>query len=233
MPETQGYPHPELLETPAWLLEHYQDPDVKVLDARGARDYAQGHIPGALLLPSPVFKAEGSPETCSVDEFAATAGALGIRPTDTVIAYDAGGPQAARAWWAFTRFGHPTVRMLHGGLRAWTAAGGPLSTEPAVAVPATYTPNPAHDEIACTIPQAVGVHGREDVLFWDTRTLDEYTGADPRNNPAERVGHIPGAVHLEWTDLTDPATGLFKPAEEMRRILNEKGITPQKDVIAY
>ncbi len=71
------------------------------------------------------------------------------------------------------------------------------------------------------------------MLFWDTRTAEEYSGADGRNNPADRVGRIPRAVHLEWSELTDPATGLFRPAEEMRRVLEAKGITPEKEVVAY
>ena len=233
MPLTEGYPHPELLETPEWLAAHLDDTRLKVLDARSATDYGEGHIPGAILLPSPVFKAEGSPETCSADEFAKLAGGLGVRPSDTVVCYDAQGTGAARAWWAFTHFGHAPVRFLHGGWKAWQAGGYPIEMKPSTYPPVDY--HQAHPEagLACSLPQAVDALKQGEVLFWDTRTADEFSGADPRSNPADRVGHIPRAVHLEWSDLTDTATGLFKPADEMRRILSAKGITPEKEVVTY
>ena len=75
--------------------------------------------------------------------------------------------------------------------------------------------------------------GDNDVLFWDTRSEDEYTGARANNLPPERTGHIPRAIHLEWSELTDPATGMFRPADEMREVLAAKGITPEKEVVTY
>lgn len=231
MPLTEGYPHPECLETPEWLAQHLKDPEVRIVDARSPKDYAEGHIPGAINAPSPLFKAGDGMETCSAEEFAQVAGQMGIRATDTVIAYEPAGAGAGRVWWAFERFGHPTVRYLPGGLKAWRAAGHPVSTEPFQYPPVRYQVQQPHDDLACTVPQAISSLGREGVLFWDTRSADEYTGADARNNP--RVGHIPKAVHLEWSDLTDTATGMFKPAEEMRRILDAKGIRPEMEVITY
>ena len=54
-----------------------------------------------------------------------------------------------------------------------------------------------------------------------------------RGNPEDRLGHLPHAVHLEWNELVDGETGLFKPADEMRRILTAKGITPDANVVTY
>ena len=233
MPETSEYPHPELLETTEWLAAHLDDADLVVVDARRPEEYAEGHIPGALNLASPVFKAEGSLETCSAEEFAEVVGALGIRPTDTVICYDAGGPIAARLWWAFTRFGHEQTRYLHGGLRKWIEEGRPLETAPPTRSPVTYQLGAQREELACTLPQAIERLGSDDVLFWDTRSEEEFTGARAMNNPEHRVGHIPRAIHLEWSELADPATGLFRPAEETREVLAAKGITPEQEIVTY
>lgn len=233
MTQSHSYPNEQILATPQWLVDRLQEPGVKVIDARSAKDYQEGHILGAIVLPGRVFKAEDSFETCSPDEFAQFAGSLGVRPGDTVVSYDANGPQSARVWWAFTRFGHREVRFLHGGIRQWQAAGYPLVTESTPVEPVTYTLGEQLPHLACSLPQAVDSLGKEGVLFWDVRTPGEYTGEDGRGNPPDRVGHVPGAVHLEWTDLTVPATGLFKPPDEMRRILEAKGITPDREVIAY
>ena len=97
MPETSGYPHPELLETTEWLAAHLGDEALVILDGRGAQEYGEGHIPGAIHVAMPAFKASGSLETCSPEEFAEAAGTLGVGPSDTVICYDAGGPVATDA----------------------------------------------------------------------------------------------------------------------------------------
>ncbi len=233
MVEHKAYPHEELLASPSWLAEHLNDPNIKLVDSRAARDYTAGHIPGAISLTSPAFKAQGALETCSAEEFADTVGGLGIGPSDTVVCYDDRGPSAARTWWAFTRFGHGDVRFLHGGIRQWQEAGYNLATEPGSHSPVAYELGEGHDELACTLPQAIDSLNDADALFWDTRSAEEYSGVNASNNPADRVGHIPRAVHIEWNELTDPATGFFKPANEMRGILEAKGITPEKQIITY
>lgn len=92
------YPNSDVLVSGAWLAQHAHDPDVKIIDTRSAQDYAAGHIPGAVLLPNGAFRSTGGvPNVCIPDEFAAMAGALGVRATDTVICYDGtGGDRATR-----------------------------------------------------------------------------------------------------------------------------------------
>ena len=233
MAETWDYPNPEPLAAAGWLNEHLNDAGLRIIDGRGGREYAAGHIPGAILLPAPAFKAAGSSETCSPDEFAAAAGAMGIRVADTVVCYDANGPTAARAWWAFTRFGHQNVKFLHGGFDAWLSTGGPLSTDTVALTPSFYDLIGDRPGYACTLPQALASVGRSGVVLWDTRSEGEFTGADPRTIDPEKAGHIPGAVHLQYSELVDKATGMFKPAAEMRQLLAVRGITPESEVVAY
>jgi thiosulfate/3-mercaptopyruvate sulfurtransferase len=226
------YPHGDLLASATWLAAHLNDPTVKVLDARSSAGYAAGHIPGAVLLPATAFRStSGVPDTCTAEEFAATAGALGVRPTDTVVCYD--GVTGARAWWAFTRFGHQQVRFLNGTFRHWQDGGHPVSADAAPPQPVNYQMGPTQDHLACSLQFAIDNQGGNDVLFWDVRSEGEFTGADPRSNPPQRAGHLPRAIHLEWTDLVDATTGMYKPAAEMRALLANKGITPEKEVVAY
>jgi thiosulfate/3-mercaptopyruvate sulfurtransferase len=70
---------------------------VKIIDARSAQDYTARHIPGAVLLPNGAFRStRGVPDACTPEEFAVTAGALGVCATDTVVCYD--GTGGARTW---------------------------------------------------------------------------------------------------------------------------------------
>ncbi|MCZ6546440.1 MAG: rhodanese-like domain-containing protein [Chloroflexi bacterium] len=228
------YPNSDLLASAAWLASHLDDPGLRIVDARSAADYAEGHIPGAVVLPERAFRSTGDiPDTCTAEEFAATAGTLGIAQDNTVICYDAAGPMAARAWWAFARYGHADVRFLNGGIRQWQAGGHPVSTDSPAIVAVDYTVSAQDDGLHCSLPQAVDAATHGGVFLWDVRTTDEYTGAVARNSPPDRAGHLPDAVHLEWTELVDVDTGLFKPADEMRAILNTAGITPEAEVVAY
>ena len=54
-------------------------------------------------------------------------GELGIAEDMTVVVYDGAGLfSAPRVWWMFRVFGARDVRILDGGLPAWTAAGHPV-----------------------------------------------------------------------------------------------------------
>ena len=107
------YPNGDLLVSAVWLAQHLHDSHVTIIDARSAQDYAAGHIPGAVFLPNGAFRStRGVPDACTPEEFAATAGRLGVHSTDTVVCYD--GTGGARTWWVFARFGHQDVRFLNG-----------------------------------------------------------------------------------------------------------------------
>jgi thiosulfate/3-mercaptopyruvate sulfurtransferase len=226
------YAHPELLASTEWLAQHLNDPKVKILDARSAGDYAEGHIPGAIVLPNGTFRGAGGSDLCTAQGFAETAGSLGITPSDTVVCYDAAGPQGGRAWWVFAHFGHPDVHFLNGGWRRWQGSGQPVSTDPATPAATIYALEHPED-LYCSLDEAVESVGKDDVLFWDVRSAGEFEGTEARGNPEDRLGRLPRAVHLEWNELVDLDTGLFKPADEMRRILTAKGITPDANVVTY
>ena len=55
----------------------------------------------------------------------------------------------------------------------------------------------------------------------------------PGFNPPPRLGHLPGAVHVEWSELFDADNGMLKPAAELTALLGAKGITPESAVAAY
>jgi thiosulfate/3-mercaptopyruvate sulfurtransferase len=71
----------------------------------------------------------------------------------------------------------------------------------------------------------------------DVRSPKEYSGEllAPENIPqegAQRGGHIPGAANIPWSQAVQE-NGTFKPAEELRALYEGRGITPEKEIIAY
>jgi thiosulfate/3-mercaptopyruvate sulfurtransferase len=70
------------------------------------------------------------------------------------------------------------------------------------------------------------------VQIMDMRTDEEWLGTNNRGNT--RVGHVPGAVHLEWLNYIEgDDSRKFKPAAELHRMLHEAGISPEKEVVTY
>ena len=87
----EGFANPDLLVTTAWLAEHGHDEGVSVVDARGAKDFAAGHVPGAVSIPlAATYDPEASGNIGSPEQIAALLGAQGIAASTHVVIYDEG-----------------------------------------------------------------------------------------------------------------------------------------------
>ena len=230
-----GLAHPEYLMEPAELLARLGEPGLVIVDLDAAAGYQRGHIPGAVHLADNYERnpATGWVNTLPPDEFAAVCRSLGIGDATPVVAYDNNmSLYAARFWWTLNYYGHRKVRVLNGGWRAWVSAGGPVRFEPppAAAAEPVFTPQVA-PSLLVSIDAVKAGCSLEDTVIWDTRSAGEYSGQVNRGN--QRAGHIAGAVHLNWLDLMDRETRRFKPPAELRRILDDRGITQDKAVFAY
>jgi len=73
--------------------------------------------------------------------------------------------------------------------------------------------------------------GDAHVVVVDNRSFNEFIGKDVRPG-ASRGGHIPGAVHLEWTKFSDKLN-TFKSAQDIEKVLNQRGITKDTKVVTY
>ena len=234
MTTTEGFAHPEFLVDAAWLAAHLDDPNVVVVDGDVEAGYLRGHIPGAVLVPDNYEKdpATGRVHILPPEGFAAMCQNLGIGDDTLVVAYDNNQSlYAARLWWALNYYGHSNVKVLDGGWRQWIAAGLPVSFDrPMPRSGATFTPR-SDESIMVKVDELKAACTLSDAVLWDVRSDGEYTGANDRGN--RRAGHIPGAVHLEWFNVMERDSHRFKPAAEIRQLLNQHGITPDKAVFAY
>jgi thiosulfate/3-mercaptopyruvate sulfurtransferase len=230
----RGYANPQLLAETGWLAEHLDDPNVRIVDARPPQQYAASHIPGAVNLTG----TNGIPraadgEMASPEEFSLVAGRLGIGNGGTIIVYDMPNQHMGLVAWAFLYYGHRDVRLLDGGFEKWLREGRPVSTQSANYPEAVFNTKPV-DAIYCSLRHAKAAHARPQSVFWDTRSLAEFHGAgEGHGKPPPRPGHIAGAAHLDWIELIDPETKTFKPAAELRALLESKGITPDREVNTY
>jgi thiosulfate/3-mercaptopyruvate sulfurtransferase len=233
----------QLLVTTDWLAEHLDDPGIRVVEVDEDTDaYNRGHIPGAVAvnwntdLQDPLRRDFVSPEA-----FAKLQDALGIGNDTTVVLY--GGNNnwfAAYAYWYYKVYGHEHVQLLDGGRKLWELEDRPLTTDtPAVEPTSGYKTGEPDLSIRAFRDQVLAEYvGREGAALVDVRSPEEYRGEKlaPDHLPqeaAQRPGHIPGAANVPWAKAVDGNTGRFLSDEELSSLYGGKGLTPDKDVVAY
>ncbi|MEV6567703.1 sulfurtransferase [Streptomyces kronopolitis] len=200
----------------------------------GRPEYEAGHVPGAVYvdldsqLAAPPGPAGRHPLP-DLDVFAAAMRAAGVRADRPVVVYDGGqGWAAARAWWLLRWTGHPDVRVLDGGLAAWQASGGTLSTDQPMPPAGDFTPLPGALPLL-TADDAAAV-ARRGVLL-DARAAERYRGEVEPIDPV--AGHIPGAVSAPTTENVAEGGTVFREAAELAKRFAALGATADTEVGVY
>jgi thiosulfate/3-mercaptopyruvate sulfurtransferase len=137
--------------------------------------------------------------------------------------------RAARDAWILQYLGHPRVRLLHGGLTAWQAAGCKLTSEPADDWTVGLRVRERADMVI-GYEEIAGSLGRPGITLLDVRDADEHAGRDKTPCCARR-GIIPGAVWIEWTRFLEG--GRFRSPEAIRGLLRESGVDPESELVPY
>jgi thiosulfate/3-mercaptopyruvate sulfurtransferase len=193
------------------------DEDVVLVDVRSPAEYEAGHIAGAINLPGKSLRTpkakpgEGDSQyifrTASGDldvaRYEQILGDAGISRDNTVIVYgnhggkgDGSIPAMLLDW-----LGQEEVRFLDGvGLSEWQAAGLPVVQERVQREPTQYVAA-ARDGFVWNLDDVERHVGTGEVVFYDTRSADEFHGVELRSN--SRGGHIPGAIFADYSDLLD------------------------------
>ena len=238
-----AYAHPEVLVSTDWVLEHHNDANVHVVEVdEDVLLYEQGHIPGAVKLDWHT-ELQRSDVRDFVDEagFAALMAEKGISNDSTVILYgDKSNWWAAYALWFFKYNGHKDVRLMNGGRQKWVAENKPLSDEKPNVAAGSYAV-PYRDEsiraYASDVLQHIIKVKDGAATMVDVRSNDEYTGKklhmpEYPQEGALRGGHIPGAQNIPWAQAVQD-DGTFKPSDDLQALYGDKGVTGDKDIIAY
>ncbi|MEU3314834.1 sulfurtransferase [Streptomyces sp. NPDC006687] len=157
---------------------------------------------------------------------------LGVGDDDAVVVYDAAGVySSARAWWMLRAMGFGRAAVLDGGLPAWSGAGLPVESGPAVYEGPrgsfTARPRPGLLVDAGTVARALA---DPDAAVLDARTRERFAGTAPEPRPGLRAGHMPGALNLPFGDLLGPG-GLMRPAGELRAVF--EALTGERERLCF
>lgn len=235
------------LISPSQLAERQKSPGLVILDCRfaledpdyGRCSYAEGHIEGAQYadlerhLSGPVIKGvTGRHPLPAADVLLQQLQAWGINADTDVVLYDDGpGAYAARAWWLLAWLGkRDGVFILDGGLKAWHAAGFPLSLDAPLVASGTFVGTPDYGLLldAEHLQKRLGQPG---LTLIDARAQARFRGEVEPIDPV--AGHIPGAQCAAFSENLG-SDGRFLPVEQLKQRFAEQlqGRSPD-ELVAY
>ncbi|TYT61238.1 rhodanese-like domain-containing protein [Natrialba swarupiae] len=230
-----------VLVSPEWVEQRLQeferdDPSLRLVEADG--EYDDGHVPGAVQID--VLADLVDVNGCGIADrrcFEEHLASRGITEDSTIVIYSTHQNQyAAYLFWLFKYYRHTDVRLLDGGKRRWEETGRPTTTdEPSVSQQTYEAPTP-NEQIRAYRTDIEAALARNMTIV-DVRSEPEYEGdrTKPPNKvlPEARVaGHIPGTVHITWSEVIDE-NGRFKDRSELERLFHRHGVELDVETIVY
>jgi thiosulfate/3-mercaptopyruvate sulfurtransferase len=240
------YAHPEVPVDTQWVADNFKD-SAKVriaeVDYDPRSNYSLGHIPGAVLfdwmqdINDPVARNVLSKQAC--EELLQRAG---LSNDTTLILYgDFNNWFAAFAFWVFKYYGYKDVRLMNGGRKKWLVEDRPVTKDITQYSRGNFKASDADKSIRVFlnyVKESLEKVRKDTVAMVDVRSPKEFTGeilAPPEypTEHAQRGGHIPGANNIPWSQAVNDNDRTFKSVDELKKLYESKGITPEKEVIAY
>jgi thiosulfate/3-mercaptopyruvate sulfurtransferase len=234
-----SYANPDVLVSTDWVSQHKNDPKVVIAEVDvDTKAYDEGHIPGAIgwnwqtQLCDTVQR-----DIISKADLEKLLSQSGIGNDTTIILYgDNNNWFAAWALWQLKMYGHNDVRIMNGGRKKWLAESRELAKDVPSPKPAKYKVSGFNGSFRTFLPEMREALNMKNYVMVDVRSPDEFTGKilSPPGLPetCQRGGHIPGAKNIPWAQACDE-DGTFKSADELKTLYASKGITSDKNVIAY
>lgn len=223
----------------AYVKEHMGEEGVLLVDARGEDAAAKGTVEGAIAVIWQMFAdvssgVSGDPmwgTILPVEQLSEQLSATGISPDKEIILFAAaqnGWGDDGRILWELVAAGFPNVKMVDGGYDALVAAGCPTVKGAAAYTPAEVTITSIDETHVINTDDLVANYDSYTIV--DVRADEEWEGQVLYGEAAG--GHLPGAIHVRYTDLfNDDCT--LKSNDEILALFADAGITPDQAVVTY
>ena len=142
------------------------------------------------------------------------------------------------AFWVLKYYGYKDIRLINGGRKKWLQEDRALTKDVPNYSKGNFAPNEPDSNIRVFLDEVKRAVSAPELKMVDVRSPKEFTGeilAPPEypTEHAQRGGHIPGAVNIPWAQAVNDSDGTFKSTDELKQLYESKGITPDKEIIAY
>jgi len=230
----------DVLVDTEWLAERLDDDSIRIVEVdEDPSRYSSRHVPGAIGLDwRHDLQDRVRRDLLGPEAFAELVGSRGISREHTVVLYgDRHNWFAAYAFWYLRYYGHDSIRLLDGGRDRWIAERRPTTSDPVAYPRLDYAPAAGDESIRARRDEVEAAIGTATRLV-DVRTPLEFSGeliamTGYEQEGAQRGGHIPGAVLVQWSDAV-AEDGTILPAESLRRLYEGAGVIGAgAPVIAY
>ena len=207
----------------AYVASRINAPDAVVIDGRGSDAYVDGHIPGAKSLVASQLLTEKRtvlPEDIINNLLASR----GIDKEKEILSYCGSGVAAANNYIALRNLGYKNVRIYDESWDEWSrdpAAGQSLALGNYTFPGQDIAPASSEGPHFLTADQVKELSQDPKVVVLDVRSPSDY-GA----------GQIPASVNVFW-DATLDDNRVLKDVAELKKLYEEAGVTPDKQVILF
>ncbi|HEY8173713.1 MAG TPA: sulfurtransferase [Dehalococcoidia bacterium] len=229
----------DVLVSTDWVADNLNNPKVKLIEVDvDTNAYDEGHAPGAVGFNwTSQLQDQTRRDIITQEGLEQLLSDAGVGNDDTIVLYgDNNNWFAAYAFWLLEMYGHKDIKLMDGGRKKWTEENRATTKD---------APSPKKSSYKATAPKAELRAKRDQVLsalkngknaLVDVRSPAEYNGEimAPPGLPetAQRMGHIPGAANVPWAQAVRE-DGTFKSKDELAQLYGGKGVTKDKEVIAY
>jgi thiosulfate/3-mercaptopyruvate sulfurtransferase len=190
---------------------------VRVVDVRKDDDYQEAHIPTAVSLPLARLLENDAPSGVI-----AILENLGVSDKIPVVVYDdTFGAVAARVAWTFQYVGHTNTALLEMTFSRWKSLG--LENEKKINTfpKAQHSLNINHNIYA-------------DASYVETaKEQSNKILVDSRERLNFLTEHIPNAKNIPYTMIGSTNGSILRKPEEMKRFIENRGISTDSEVITY
>jgi thiosulfate/3-mercaptopyruvate sulfurtransferase len=218
-----------------WLADNLKNVKVVFVDnwPSAKENYEKKHIPGSVYMGIGALMGTISPNPPDKVQFEGMMMRLGINNNDQVVLYGADGNSVFTlgAFWLMEYFGHKNVSYLNGGLAKWNKENRPSEGGMKKAEAGNYKVGSTDESIRIVAEDVLKNLNKPNVVLVDARGTGEYTG-EVNNDKNKRVGHLPGALDIDSKD-NFASDGTLKSAADLKALYESKGVTRDKEVIAY
>lgn len=236
-----AYANPNVLVDTQWVENHINDNKVRIaeVDYDPKTNYNLGHVPNAALfdwkkdINDPLAR-----NIISKDDCTALLQRSGIDENTTLVLYgDFNNWFAAFAFWVFKYYGYKDIKLMNGGRKKWLEEDRAISKDTPNFSKGNFQASQPDESIRVYLDYVKNKVKSQEATLVDVRSPSEFTGqiTAPPEYPtehAQRGGHIPGAQNVPWGQAVNE-DGTFKSLEDLKKLYEPKGITSDKEVIAY
>lgn len=236
--EAMTYVDDSYLVNADYLLENLNNDNILLLDARGEKAYAEGHIPGAISISWPGFaNVDGAPGDAGwgvvleKETLSERLSAIGVDGTKEIIVYADtlnGWGEDGRIVWMLRMAGIENSKMLDGGFNYWVSEDLETTKEATLPTPTDFVVEALNDELTIGTEELNQRNG--EIIILDTREQNEFDG--DANYGEKRGGHLPNARLLTFNTLLNE-DGTFKTADELETIFHSVGLDKEDEIVTY